>query len=71
MPVPLFHEMKDDLAEIGRDEDDLLFLSFSPDINDDSDENIHGIARSIAKLPAAKIEIVISSPHLFPFSCFF
>jgi hypothetical protein len=30
------------------------------DINDDSDENIHGIARSIAKLPAAKIEIVKS-----------
>jgi hypothetical protein len=37
---------------------DLISLA---DINDDSDENIHGIARSIAKLPAGKIEIVCPS----------
>jgi hypothetical protein len=69
--------MRDDLNEIGWLIEDSpllpdlsLFVSLSlslslslSDINDDSDENIHGIARSIAKLPSGKIDIVSLSPH--------
>eukprot|EP00602_Paraphysomonas_sp_CaronLab_P005252 CAMPEP_0185037660 /NCGR_PEP_ID=MMETSP1103-20130426/32388_1 /TAXON_ID=36769 /ORGANISM="Paraphysomonas bandaiensis, Strain Caron Lab Isolate" /LENGTH=723 /DNA_ID=CAMNT_0027575741 /DNA_START=151 /DNA_END=2322 /DNA_ORIENTATION=- len=50
MNLPLLHELFDDILEI--------------DINDDSDENINGIARNFAKLPAQRIEI---SRMLFSF----